>query len=353
MQHNSRTALIRPTGDSSAFDIDDAEITAWLSALDIACTTPVQAARIGIGQSNLTFLLTDADGRRWILRRPPLGHLLASAHDVAREARIVSALEPTDVPVPRIHDVRHEGETALVLMEYVDGLVVDRMDRAVQLTAEQRRTTAIDLVRTLARIHAVDLTATGLIDLASHKPYAGRQLKRWSDQWERSKTRQLPPLDRLTERLLADVPEQQELTLVHGDFNLRNVIVAPATGDIAAVLDWELCTLGDPLADIGSLLAYWPTAGEPTIAGLEICTLPGFPVREELIEEYLAITGRDRRALGFWHALGLWKLAIIAEGVFRRTLDDPRNRAAAGTPTRELVEGLIDTADRVATEAGL
>jgi len=345
--------LIRPTADASGFDIDAAAFVDWISALGSVCTAPVRVERVGIGQSNLTFLITDAEGRRWVLRRPPLGHLLASAHDVAREARVLSALSPTDVPVPLVHDVRHEGDTALVLMEFVDGLVIEGVATAERLTTELRHTAGLSLVRTLTRIHAVDLAATGLIDLASHKPYAQRQLKRWSAQWEKSKTRELPLVDSLTERLRNSVPEQRELTLVHGDYNLRNVITAPGTGEIAAVLDWELCTLGDPLADVGSLLAYWPMPGEAAIPGTEMCTLPGFPSRAELVEEYLAITGRDRRALGFWHALGLWKLAIIAEGVLRRALDDPRNRATVGTPTMDLIDGLIDTADRIATTAGI
>nr|WP_324192876.1 phosphotransferase family protein [Nocardia transvalensis] len=317
------------------------------------CAVPFHAERVGIGQSNLTFRITDADGRSWVLRRPPLGRLLASAHDVSREARVLSALGPTDVPVPRIHDVRREGDVALVLMEHIDGLVLDRIANAEKLTAQQRHTAAISLIRTLARIQAVDLEATGLADLASHKPYAPRQLKRWSGQWEKSKTRELPALERLTERLLAAIPEQREIALVHGDYNLRNVITAPGTGKVAAVLDWELCTLGDPLADVGSLLAYWPTRDEPTVPGFEMCTLPGFPSRDDLVSEYLALTGRDRQTLGYWHALALWKLAIIAEGVLRRSLDDPRNRATAATPTAERIEDLVDTAQRVAADAEL
>ncbi|MQY29401.1 phosphotransferase family protein [Nocardia aurantia] len=344
-------AVIRP-GDTG-FEIDQAEFSAWLDTLGLACTAPVQAVRVGVGQSNLTFRITDAQGRQWILRRPPLGHLLASAHDVAREARVMAALAPTDVPVPRIHDVRHEGEVALVLMECVDGLVLDRPAPAEQLTPALRHAVGTSLIGTLARIHAVDLTATGLDTLASHSSYAARQLKRWPAQWEKSKTRDLPVLDRLTARLRAAVPEQRELSLVHGDYNLRNVIVSPDTGELTAVLDWELCTLGDPLADVGSLLAYWPRPGEPSIPGVDLCLLPGFPPREELIDRYLEITGRDRKALAFWHSLGLWKLGIIAEGVLRRALDNPRNRAQSGTPTTDLVDELIGLADRVAADAGI
>ncbi|QIS15022.1 phosphotransferase family protein [Nocardia arthritidis] len=335
-----------------AFDLETA-VPGWLTALGLEHRLPLRATRVGLGQSNLTFAVTDAEERRWILRRPPLGQLLASAHDVAREARILTALADTDVPVPRVHGVVADGEVPVVVMEYVDGLVVDRMDIAEGLTPEHRGAIGISLPRTLARIHAVDLDATGLTGLASHKPYAERQLKRWTAQWEHSRTRELPQLDRLTERLRAAVPPQREIAVVHGDFHIRNVITDPATGAISAVLDWELCTLGDPLADLGSLLAYWPEPGEHNIGNFGMCTLPGFPNRAEIAAEYLAVTGRDIAALGFWHALGLWKVAIIAEGILRRILDDPRNRAASGAPTPERIDEVVAAADKVASAAGI
>jgi aminoglycoside phosphotransferase (APT) family kinase protein len=345
-------AVIQPDG-RGGFALDQAAIGGWLAEANLEHRLPLRATRVGLGQSNLTFELDDADGRRWVLRRPPFGRLLASAHDVAREARILSALEATEVPAPRVHGVFRDGETPVVLMEFVDGLVVDSVAIAESLTPEHRRAIGTALPRTLARIHAVDLDATGLTDLASHKPYAGRQLARWSRQWEQSRTRELPQLDRLTERLRDAIPEQHEIALVHGDFHIRNVITEPKSGAIRAVLDWELCTLGDPLADIGSLLAYWPEPGESGVGNFAMCTLPGFPSRAEIAAEYLAATGRDAAALGFWHALGLWKIAIIAEGVMRRAQDDPRNRAAAGTPTAEQIAAVVDTADRVATDAGI
>jgi aminoglycoside phosphotransferase (APT) family kinase protein len=350
--HEDLPTVVRPTGDPAVFELDDAVVSGWLDPLGLEHSLPLRATRVGIGQSNLTFEIADTAGRRWVLRRPPLGRLLASAHDVAREARILTALAETAVPVPRVYRVFADGEVPMVLMEYVDGLVIDRMEIAESLTPEHRRAVGLALPRTLARIHAVDLDATGLTDLASHKPYAGRQLARWSRQWEQSRTRDLPQLDRLTARLRAAVPEQREIALVHGDFHIRNVITNPDTGTIDAVLDWELCTLGDPLADIGSLLAYWPEPGESGVGGFGMCTLPGFPSRAEIAAEYFAATGKDPAALGFWHALGLWKVAVIAEGVLRRALDDPRNRAAAGTPTIEQIDGIVDTADKVAAAAG-
>ncbi|WP_205717712.1 phosphotransferase family protein [Actinomadura soli] len=316
-------------------------------------TDPVRLDRIGAGQSNLTFRVTDAEGRRWALRRPPLGPLLASAHNVAREARILSALHGTDLPTPAVHGVRYHRDVPHVLMEFVDGLVVDRMSIAEALSLRRRRAIGSSLARTLARIHAVDLDKTGLGDIASHKPYAQRQLKRWSLQWERSKTREMPHLDALTERLQVSAPVQQELTLVHGDFHLRNVVTSGRYGDIVAVLDWELCTLGDPMADVGTMLAYWSEHGEPSLGGPSPSILPGFPTREELVHAYLRHTGRDAATLGFWHALGLWKIAIIGVGVLRRALEEPHNRSETGTPTQEEIESLIAKADEAASAAGI
>ncbi|TLG04238.1 phosphotransferase family protein [Nocardia cyriacigeorgica] len=342
-------------GESLAVEPD--AIAGWLGSLGIDFDAPLRFTRIGLGQSNLTYLLTDAAERRWVLRRPPLGQLLASAHDVVREARIIAALEDTAVPAPRILGVSTDPavcDVPLVLMEFVDGLVIDTMDIARSLTPQRRGEIAMALPRTLAKIHAVDIEAVGLADLASHKPYAQRQLKRWAGQWEQSKTRELPELDDLTRRLVAAVPEQHEITLVHGDFHLRNVIADPESGELKAALDWELSTLGEPLADMGSLLAYWPEPGEEELGGdFPASTLPGFPTRAELAQVYLSETGRDPAALQYWHVLGLWKLAVIAEGVMRRAMDEPQNRAAAGTPTVERIDAVVRKATEVAAAAGL
>lgn len=336
--------------------INPVAVTRWLRTLRIEFTAPLSFDRIGLGQSNLTFLVRDDEGRRWVLRRPPLGHLLASAHDVAREARIMSALEHTDVPTPRVFGVaqhRELSDVPLVLMEFIDGQVVDTMEIAQSLTQRRRREIAVSLPRTLAKIHAVDLEEVGLSDLASHRPYAARQLKRWARQWDQSKTRELPELEDLTRRLVAAVPEQHEMSLVHGDFHLRNVIASMETGEVIGVLDWELSTLGDPLADMGSMLAYWPEPGEDTGGDFPASTLEGFPDRAEIARIYLDETGRDPAALRFWHVLGLWKVAVIAEGVIRRTIDTPQNKASAGTPTVEQIDALVHKAREIASAAGL
>jgi aminoglycoside phosphotransferase (APT) family kinase protein len=335
--------------------IDPVAIADWIEELGITFTGPLSFERIGLGQSNLTYLMRDADDREWVLRRPPLGQLLASAHDVAREARILSALQDTPVPTPKVYGLTHDSnDVPLLLMEYVDGLVIDRTEKAESLSPQRRRQIGLSMAKTLAKIHAVDVNEVGLADLASHKPYAQRQLKRWAGQWELSKTRELPDLDDLTRRLIAAAPAQQELTLVHGDFHLRNVITSHTTGEVVGVLDWELSTLGEPLADMGSLLAYWPEPGEDEWAGsFAAAALEGFPDRAEMTAVYLAETGRDAATLKYWHALGLWKVAIIAEGVMRRAMDEPKNKAAAGTPTLRRIDALVRRAREVAEDAGI
>jgi aminoglycoside phosphotransferase (APT) family kinase protein len=335
--------------------LDAPAVSAWLAGA-AGLREPVAFARIGQGQSNLTFLATDADGRRVVLRRPPLGELLASAHDVAREHRILRALQGTAVPTPGIVAFTDDPlvtDVPLLAMEHVDGLVVDGLAVAEGLDPAVRRRLGLALPATLALVHGVDLETTGLADLASHRPYAARQLKRWRRQWEDSHTRELPDVIELADRLEAAIPEQLELTLVHGDFHLLNVIAAPDGGTIRAALDWELCTLGDPLADLGGLLAYWPLAGDAPGGVFPASRLPGFPSRREITEAYAAATGRDVGAVAFWHALGLWKIAIICEGVRRRALDDERNAASGGIPGADVVDDLVAQARMVAFEAGM
>lgn len=336
--------------------LDPDAVARWLAELGIEFDLPLQFQRIGLGQSNLTYRVSDAAGRAWVVRRPPLGHLLASAHDVLREARIIAALADTAVPVPQILGTTTDSafsDVPLVLMEFVDGLVIDTMSVAEALTPQQRRNIAVDLPRTLTKIHAVDLDKVGLADLASHKPYAQRQLKRWAGQWELSKTRELPELDDLTRRLAAAAPEQREVSLVHGDFHLRNLITSPETGQIVATLDWELSTLGDPLADMGSLLTYWAEPGEALSGDYAPSTLEGFPDRAEMTRLYLDETGRDATALQYWHALGLWKLAIIAEGVMRRAMEEPQNKAPAGTPVIAWIDARVQKVREIADAAGI
>jgi aminoglycoside phosphotransferase (APT) family kinase protein len=338
--------------------VEHAELMAWLGGLDSDLAPPVTARRLGVGQSNLTYVLSDAAGHRWVLRRPPVGHLLNSAHDVLREARILSALARTGVPVPRIYGVAQAaevGEAPLVLMEFVDGVVISDVAASRTLPARARHSAGIALPETLGRLHAVDLGAVNLTDLASHSPYARRQLKRWSGQWERSKTRELADLDLLTDRLRAAAPPPRELALVHGDLHLRNIVVSAFDGEILAALDWELATLGDPIADLGTTLAYWPENDETVLPEFRALLLPGYPSRADLVERYCLTTGRGvaDAELGFWHALALWKIAIIAEGILRRAQEDPRNRAESGVPVHQTVNDLVALGHDIAARAGI
>ncbi len=342
-------------GLASIPELDLEAFGKWLHSNGIDIPHHVTVTRVGIGQSNLTYLLTDGDWR-WVLRRPPVGNLLASAHDVVREARILSALADTPVPVPHIHAVCTDTSVSpapLVVMEHVDATVLDNLPAAEALSVQQRRSVGKSMVDTLATIHEVDIDAVGLADLASHKPYAERQVKRWSSQWEKSKTRDIPAVDDLTRRFLAGAPEQHELRLVHGDFHIRNVMIDPAAASVKAVLDWELSTLGDPLADIGSTLAYWPSVGGPQLSAAPVELLDGFPDQATLAADYVERTGRDPKALKYWHALGLWKVAIIAQGILKRVQDNESNRAAGGVPTHTVVDTMLDMALSVADDAGI
>ena len=335
-------------------ELDLPSLARWIRDAGEPVTGSLRGTRVGQGQSNLTYRIDDEAGRTWIARRPPLGHLLASAHDVAREHRIIAALQSTGVPVPATIGVCEDPAVAdvpVVIMEHVEGTVIDDEEAARQIAPETRRRLGLELARTLAKIHAVDIDAVGLGDLASRKPYAPRQLKRWSRQLEESRTQDRPDLDALTTVLTEHLPEPGEISLVHGDFHIRNVIIDSATGDIRAVLDWELATLGDPLADVGSSLAYWTQAGEVPVGAPT--AVDGYPTRAEIAAEYLAVSGRSRRTLGFWHTLGLWKIAIIAEGVRRRVADNPANAAAHGVPTARDVQAIINQGWAVARESGL
>jgi aminoglycoside phosphotransferase (APT) family kinase protein len=327
----------------------------WVEGLGIGATGPFTAAQIGHGKSNLTYMLTDAKGSQWVLRRPPLGKLLPSAHDVAREHRVISALVETPVPVPVPIALRPPDaalEVPLLLMEYVAGHVIDSDESASRTDVARRREIGLSLPRTLAEVHAVGIDAVGLADLGSRKPYAERQLRRWRQQFEDSKTHELPLVEELADRLEAAVPTHRETTLVHGDFHLLNVIFDPDGSEVRAILDWELCTLGDPLADLGGLLAYWPQADDPgPPAPTPFPARPGFPSRAELVDAYAEASGRDVSAIGFWETLGCWKVAIIAAGVLRRRLDEPDN----GDPeeSRETVELMLARALRAADHAAI
>jgi aminoglycoside phosphotransferase (APT) family kinase protein len=334
--------------------LDPAAVGAWLRTLGLDPQPPITFHKIGDGKSNLTYAARDASGNSWVLRRPPLGELAESAHDVVREQTILSRLAGTAVPVPRILGVAQDRsvcDAPLVAMEYIDGIVLGDEATAGRLTTESRHTLGIELAKNLAAVHAVELEAVGLDQLASHKPYAPRQLKRWTRQWQATKTRELPLVDSLAERLERHVPEQRRLTLVHGDYHLRNVIVDPDSGRVNAVLDWELSTLGDPLADLGTLLAYWPQPDDEPKAGTnDVPLMTGFPTRDELVAAYAQASGESTEDVLYWQTLGYWKIAVICEGVRRRAIEEPLN--ASPVPVT-VIDELVTRAEQTAQLAGI
>lgn len=299
-----------------------AAVSEWLTANVTGAVAPLRAELIAGGHSNLTYSVAGADGRRFVLRRPPLGHVLATAHDMGREYRIIAALNDTPVPVaPALGfcDDPAVNDAPFYVMGFVDGHVVrDASTARAALDASARRAASEHLVDVLAAIHAVDVDAVGLGDLGRRDGYVERQLKRWSTQWERSKTRDLPEIDEVHRRLAATVPEQGPATIVHGDYRLDNCILG-TDGAVRAVLDWELCTLGDPLADVGLLLVYWGNGGglaDPNAAGPT--SVEGFLNRDSLLARYAAASGRDLSHIAFYVAFANWKLACIVEGVYAR-----------------------------------
>jgi len=304
--------------------IDVPQVSAWLDANIDAAVGPYSFTLIAGGHSNLTYGVHDAVGNHLVLRRPPMGHVLASAHDMGREHRIISGLQGSSVPVaPALgfcDDVAVNGAPFYV-MSHVDGHVVRDADEAVSALDEPARGHASrSLVDTMATIHAVDLEATGLAELGPHEGYIARQLKRWYGQWNLGKTRELAAVDRVHAALVERVPEQGPATIVHGDYRLDNCMVDDS-GSVVAVLDWEICTLGDPLADLGLLQVYWTGPDDQASAwDGNATTAPGFWNRSDLVARYAEQSGRDVAQLDFYVAFAYWKLACILEGVYGRYL---------------------------------
>jgi aminoglycoside phosphotransferase (APT) family kinase protein len=304
-----------------AAGIDHERVSRWLVDHVEGAVAPFAYDQIPGGRSNLTFCVTGADGERCVLRRPPLGSVLATAHDMAREHRIISAVVPTGVPVPVTLGLCTDDSVngaPFYVMSYVDGLVLDSQAAAMPLDTEVRAATATHLIDVLADLHAVDVDAVGLGDLAKRDGYVERQLRRWTRQWEQSKTRDLASVDEAAARLAERLPVQQGVSIAHGDYRLGNCLVDPSAGSIAAVLDWELCTLGDPLADVGYLGVHWAEPGTSPRTHNDPSGLDGFPTYDELLARYAARSGRDLEQIAYYVAFSSWRLAIISEGVYAR-----------------------------------
>lgn len=280
------------------------------------------------GRSNLTYIVDDGE-RRFVVRRPPLAHVLPTAHDMAREYRVLAALHGTGIPVPGVIALCEDDSVIgarFYVMEWIDGHVIrDTLPAEFADTAETRREMSSALIETLLQLHAIDPEAVGLGDFGHPDGFLARQVRRWWQQWEASKTRDLPSIETLRRRLDETVPTPSAPGIVHGDYRLDNVMYAPADPSrIVAVIDWEMCTIGDPLCDVGLLCVYWaddPTeAAARTLHGRAITVEEGFAKRADLLRDYAAGTQRDLTSLDWYIALGAYKLAIIAEGITARFL---------------------------------
>lgn len=338
--------------------IDPGPVTAWILERRPDLVEPLDFEMITGGASNLTFRVTDQAGTKLVLRRPPTGHVLASAHDMAREHRIMAALQDTAVPVPPLVGLCQDDEVNgadFYVMEFVEGKIVfDRADGdAVEPALRPVMTNS--LTDTLAALHAIDPDDVGLGDLGRKEDYCARQLRRWKRQVDEGSDRDMPLFQDLHERFVAAIPPQQGAGIVHGDYRMDNCMMGD-DGSVAAVLDWELCTLGDVLADVAGMAMWW---GDDPAAGGRLADVPtradGFGSRVDMLERYALHSDRDVSDLPWYVAFQHWRLAAISEGVRVRfaagAMGDQEGTANADALAA--VDGLIETADRILRSGSL
>lgn len=309
---------------------------------------PLTFTMIGDGRSNLTYKV-EGGGGTWVMRRPPLGHVLPTAHDMKREYTVLDAIRDTGVPAAKplaLCEDPEVNEYPFYIMDYRPGVIlIDRLPSGFAQAEEERAALSHAVVDTLVKLHAIDYRAVGLEDFGRPEGYLERQVRRWSQQWERSKTRELPEIDELIRRLNAAVPESPPPTIVHGDFRLGNMALDPQNpGRVEALFDWEMSTLGDPLSDLGYTLGYWVDPEDNAAANTTgaFTALPGFLRRGEIIEEYAKRSGRDVSAVNFYQVLALYKLAVIVEGIHARYLQGK----TVGPGYERIGEGTITNAQR-------
>jgi aminoglycoside phosphotransferase (APT) family kinase protein len=301
----------------------------FLTAHGLETPSDLSATPIGEGHSNVTFALSTGV----VIRRPPRGPLPPSAHDVLREARLLKALEDTPVRVPKVLAVGDDLDVIgapFYVMEQVAGEVITDSIPAVLDTPEQRAQIAEQLIDALVEVHAVDWRAVGLEGFGKPSGYLERQLRRFSGLWEHNRTRELPEVEQLHDWLAENMPESPAATIVHGDYRLGNTMfAADSPARLVAIFDWEMATIGDPLADLGYLVMSWTQPGDPASKFMlqSITMLPGFPTRTELIDRYEERSGRSMTAVNWYVTLALWKAIVFMEGNYKRALagstDDP------------------------------
>jgi aminoglycoside phosphotransferase (APT) family kinase protein len=303
--------------------LDLAALTGWLDAAHPGLRQGELAAEvIAGGKSNLTYRVTHGS-TTWVLRRPPLAHVLPTAHDMVREYTVISALAGTDVPVARAvalcEDVAVLG-APFYLMAFIDGVVLDRPDSLARLDAGAARATCEQLMDTLVALHAVDPAAVGLGDFGRPDGFLARQVRRWHGQWQASETEPRAQLSQVVDRLSATLPEPSAPAIVHGDYRLTNVMFSPDLGRIAAVVDWEMATLGDPLTDVGLLVVYQTLAADDDFVMPRMSPADGFLTPGQMVLHYAAGSDRNLAALDWYVGFGYFKLAVVAEGIHHRYL---------------------------------
>jgi aminoglycoside phosphotransferase (APT) family kinase protein len=338
--------------------IAEDRVTAWFVDNIAGVAPPLSFELIAGGRSNLTYKVTDQRGHDYVLRRPPTSRVLPTAHDMGREHRIIAALGPAGLPVaPALGFCGDESVNGrpFYVMGFVEGHILRDGEQTAKVLDEAGRARASkSLADTLADIHAVDVDEVGLGDLGRKDGYIARQLKRWYSQFQQSAEmvgQELPLIDEVHGLLAAQIPPQGPAGIVHGDYRLDNTMLGD-DGTVKAVLDWEICTLGDPLADIGLLMVYWSEpSDEYAPLGAAPTTLPGFFSRVEVQERYARRSGRDLSALPFYVAFGYWKLACILEGVYARYAGgakggDRTDHTAFGGQVNRLAEAARDALRR-------
>jgi len=327
MQADDQPPGTGPGSNRPPDSINDTNVARWLTENVDGAVAPFSYSPISGGNSNLTFRVADAAGKVFVLRRPPLNSVLATAHDMAREWRAIRGLQSTPVPVPPALGFCSDPEVTgapFYVMGFVDGVVQHSLDQTlVAFSPQQRRRSGESLLDVLADLHALDIDEIGLGDHGPRRHYLERQLARWYRQYTETRTTEIPDIDRTHVRLLDTLPETGDVTVVHGDFRLGNCIAAP-DGHIAAVLDWEISTLGDPLADLAYCLNGWARPGTTIGRLADAADLPtmadGFGSSDEMLERYALRSGRDVSGIGFYVAFNHWKYACIVQGVLSRYL---------------------------------
>ena len=338
------------TSDPAIKGLRPDSVSDWLEGNVDGLRPPFRFERIIGGHSNLTYKISDASGRRAVLRRPPTGSVLATAHDMAREYRIVTAIGRSSVPVPTTYALCEDvqvNDAPFYVMDYFEGTVLnDAQTTEALLDESARRRLSEHTAEVLADLHAIDPDTIDLGDLAKREDYIARQLKRWKGQWEKSKTRELPEMDEVFAGLSSNIPKQSGSGIVHGDYRLGNMLVSEK-GRILALLDWELCTLGDTLADVGYLMNNWFQPDEPSTDGAAAfgpTSIGCFSTREEFVARYSELSGRKVSSINYYRAFQYWRLAAIVEGVLSRYLKGVMANEADTDVFRKQVDGMAISA---------